>query len=467
MPTDVTSLDPQKQGDIPSMSVASNIFDTLTTRDANNKLVGALATEWKAVDPATWRFTIREGVKFHNGEPCDATAVAYSINRLVNPATKSPIVELSYVKGAKVVDASTVDFMMSAADPIIPEKVSLFGGVIVPPNYIQQKGDAGFAASPVGTGPFKFESRQQDNQITLVANDAYWGTKPTIRQLVIKIMPNAASSLAALQSGEVDIVTGLTADAANQLGEGSGASVKSTVGIRNYYVSLDTTAGPLANADVRNALNYAVNVPVLISTVLQNAAQRTPTMIPQQVFGYDTSITAFEHDLGKAKSLLAAAGYPNGFSTQITASTVDKDIVQAVAGQLSAAGVNANVKLVDAATFKQGLVSSNKKALGDMYFAGNTGWTLDGESYLQSNIKSDRRQSRWNDSQANKLIDTEEQSLQTQTRQTAFSELQTLLKTQSPFIYMYHGNNVYALRDSVDWTMPINGVLAMATAKVK
>lgn len=122
MPSDVKSLDPQKQGDIPSMGVASNLFDTLTTRDADNKLVGSLATAWTAVDPTTWRFTIRQGVKFHDGEPCDAAAVAFSINRLINPATKSPIVELHYVKSAKVVDANTVDFLMSAPDPIIPRR---------------------------------------------------------------------------------------------------------------------------------------------------------------------------------------------------------------------------------------------------------------------------------------------------------------------------------------------------------
>ena len=248
MPADVKSMDPQKQGDIPSMSVASNIFDTLTTRDANNKLVGGIASAWTAVDPKTWRFTIRQGVTFHNGEPCDAAAVAFSINRLINPATKSPIVELRYVQSAKVVDATTVDFIMSAPDPIIPEKVSLFGGVVVPPKYLAEKGDDGFAASPVGTGPFKFQSRQPDNQVVLVANPNYWGAKTQVKTLTIKIMPNPATAVAALSSGEIDIVTGVSPDALSQLGDNAGASTQKVPGVREYYVAMNTLSpGPLSD----------------------------------------------------------------------------------------------------------------------------------------------------------------------------------------------------------------------------
>lgn len=467
MPSDVKSLDPQKQGDIPSMSVASNIFDTLTTRDSNNKLVGGLATSWQAVDDRTWRFTIRQGVKFHNGEPCDAAAVAFSINRLVNPATKSPIVELVYVKGAKVVDAHTVDFEMTASDPIIPEKVSLFGGVVVPPKYIAQQGDAGFAAHPVGTGPFKFQSRQQDNQIVMVANPDYWGTKTQVKTLTFKITPTPATAIAALQSGELDIVTGVSPDAIAQLGNGAGATARTVPGVREYYVAMNTlTGGPLANPDVRIALNHAVNVPTLISTVLGGAAQRTPSLLPQQVFGYDSTIPSFDFDVAKAKSMLAAAGYPNGFSTQLSASTVDKDVTQAVAGQLAAVGVKCDVNVVDATQFKSLLVSGDPHAMGPMYLSGNTGWTLDGESYLQSTIRSNRRQSLWHNKQADALVDKEETSLDSATRKQAFTDLQQLMATNAPYIYLYHASNVYALRDGVEWTMPINGVLAMASAKV-
>jgi peptide/nickel transport system substrate-binding protein len=102
-----------------------------------------------------------------------------------------------------------------------------------------------------------------------------------------------------------------------------------------------------------------------------------------------------------------------------------------------------------------------------MYLSGNTGWTLDAESFLQSTIRSNRRQSLWHSPQADALIDTEETSLASDTRKQAFSQLQQLMAAEAPFVYLYHASNVYAVRDGIDWTMPMNGVLAMASAKAK
>lgn len=468
MPTDVATLDPQKQGDMPSVGVANNIFDFLVTRDASNKLAPGIATAWTSPDSKTWRFTIRKGVKFHNGEVCDANAVAYSINRLKDPATKSPIVELTYVKSAKAVDDYTVDFQMSAPDPIIPAKLTLFGGVIVPPKYLKEKGDDGFAAAPIGTGPFKFVSRHQDQQISLDANPDYWGAKTAVKTLTFLIQPNPATALAALQSGEVDIVTGLTPDAAAQLGDGSGAAVKVTPGVREYYVAMNTLVdGPLAKKDVRIALNHAVDVPTIIKTIMGDAAVQNATLLPDSVFGYDPSIKPFPFDVAKAKSMLAAAGYPDGFSTKLSASSVTKDVVQAIAGQLGQVGVKCEVNVVDAAAFKDLLLSGDPQAVGPMYLSGNTGWTLDGESYLQSTIRSDRRQSLWHNDAADKLVDIEETSLDSNARMDAFKKLQQMFKDDAPFIYLYHASNVYAVKDGIDWTIPTTGSLAMASAKAK
>jgi peptide/nickel transport system substrate-binding protein len=207
-------------------------------------------------------------------------------------------------------------------------------------------------------------------------------------------------------------------------------------------------------------------VPTLIKSVLNGAGQQTPTLIPHQSFGYDPSVQAFPYDLTKAKTLLAQAGYPNGFTTKLTASAVDKDMAQAISGQLAKIGVKASVSIMDAATFKQRLVSSNKQALGPMYFTGNTGWTMDAESNLQSFIRHDRRQSRWNNPQADKLIDTEEGSVDSATRKKAFAKLQRLLVDEAPFLFLYQGSNLFAVNDRVQWKSNSNGTLAMASAKL-
>jgi len=289
--TDASTLDPQKQGKMPDMSILSNIFDTLVTRDANNKLAPSLATSWRALNTTTWEFKLRQGVKFQDGEPFNATVVKFSIDRLLDPKTKSPIVELRPVKGVKVVNASTVDFLLKAPDPILPNQLTLFGGVMVPPAYIRRKGDAYFAAHPVGTGPFTFVSWQKDSQLVLAANTAYWRGAPTVRRLIFKPIPNEADMVAALKTGDVDIAANISADAAAQLQGAQGLRVVSTPSIRIYYVVLDTTHGPLADVRVRQALNYAVDANAMVKALLGGYGRRAATLVPRQSFGYDPNTT--------------------------------------------------------------------------------------------------------------------------------------------------------------------------------
>lgn len=466
-PVDASTMDPQKQGSMTDMSVLQNMFDMLTHRDEQDRLVPGLATKWTATNPRTWRFELRKGVTFHNGEPFDAHVVKFSIDRLLAPRTKSPIVELRYVTGVKVIDDHTVDIVSSRPDPILPAKVSLFGGVMVPPRYLAKVGDNTFANKPVGTGAFKFVSWKRDNEIVMEANPKWWGGAPKIKQLVIRPMPDPSSSLAALQSGELQIVSGLTPDAAQQLGT-SDAQLVRHAGVRTYYLALDTlSSGPLKDKRVRQALNYALDVDALTQALYSGYARRTATIVPEQAFGFDPSVKPYPHDLAKAKQLLSEAGYPHGFSTTLTGQNTDSDTVQAICGQLQKAGIKAKPNLIDPGTFEERLLANHANGLGPMYYIGNTGWTEDAESNLQSYVKPDRPQSRWHDAEASHLVDVEERSVDPQKRKQAFSRLQHIISEEAPFGFLYQVDNLYAMSKQVSWTPNSLGVLRMATATMK
>ncbi|MFJ2701975.1 ABC transporter substrate-binding protein [Streptomyces sp. NPDC087428] len=466
-PGDPKTLDPQKQGDMVSMNVLINIFDTLTTRGRDNELHARLALSWTATDPLTWRFELRPGVTFHNGEVCDAHAVAFSIKRLLDPATKSPIVELRYVKDVTVVDRLTVDIRTSVHDPILPDKLSLFGGVVVPPRYLSEVGDAGFAEHPVGTGPFTFVSWQRDHQLRMRAHADHWQGRPSVDGLVFSPAPNPSSSLAALQSGGVDLVAGLTPDAAQQLDGYPGVTLDGFTGVRTSYISLNTLEkGPLQDRRVRQALNHAVDVPLLIKAVLGGKATETPALVPRGAFGFDPSVKAFPRSVKTARALLAEAGYPHGFSTTLTASNIDSNVAEALSGLLARAGVRARVNLLDPGTYAASLTSDNRGALGPMYLAASTVWTMDGQSVMQSNVRSDRRQSRWHSKEADRLIDIEELSPEPAERKKAFSDLQRLLREEAPFVFLYQLDNIYARNDRPHWKPGSAGVLAMESAEV-
>ena len=246
----LSTMDPQKQGNMIDMGILINMFDMLTMV-RNNQLVPWLATEWHSVDDLTWEFKLREGVTFHNGEPFNAEAVKFSIERLLAPETASPIVELRYVTGVEVVDEYTVRIVTQEPDPLIPAKVSLFGGVMVPPKYIQEHGDAYFASHPVGTGPYKFVSWQRDGSLVMEANDDYWGGRPAVDRIIVDAIPNDASRIAALLAGEVDIIAHLAPESYQQVNSSGNAQAVSVPGLRMHYLSIDTRELPFDDARVR------------------------------------------------------------------------------------------------------------------------------------------------------------------------------------------------------------------------
>jgi peptide/nickel transport system substrate-binding protein len=459
---DASTMDPQNQGSMPDMNILINMFDTLVTRNENNKLSPSLATEWEAIDDTTWQFKLREGVKFHNGEPFNAETVKFSIERLNK---LGEIVELSNVKEVVVVNEYTVNVVTNIPDPILPNKTVLFGGVMVPPKYIEEKGDDYFAKNPVGTGPFKFESWKKDQEVVMEANNDYWGGAPKIDKLTFRTIPNVADMVAAAKTGEVDIATGLKADVATQLKGDSNINVVSSDWIRTFYLVLDTTKeGPLAQKEVRQAMNHAINIQQIIDTVLGGYAERVSTLLPSQNFGADPSIKPYEYDPEKAKDLLAQAGYPDGFSIELDANNLDVDIVQAIAAELGKVGIKVKVNLMDAQTLMSNITS---KKSAPIYYLGNTGWTMDAISNFQSYIKSDRRFNVWKNAEADKLIDIEEQSIDPGMRQEALTKIQELLKEEAPYVYLWQLDGLYAMGKDVEWEPNEIGVLKMYNASVK
>ncbi|GAD56315.1 ABC transporter substrate-binding protein [Limimaricola cinnabarinus] len=191
-------------------AVASNIYDGLVRRDENLDLQPGLAESWEVLDEGMRiRFQLREGVQFHNGEPFDAEAVKYTFDRLLGEVGGAGPQQSNYttIESVEIVDETTVDFHMAQPDPVILTKLSGYGAMIVPPQYIEDNGQEHFDMNPVGTGPFKFVSYEQGARIELQANEDYFEGAPELDGLVFRFIREDATRLAELQSGGVDLVS--------------------------------------------------------------------------------------------------------------------------------------------------------------------------------------------------------------------------------------------------------------------
>ncbi|MEU0156928.1 ABC transporter substrate-binding protein, partial [Micromonospora fulviviridis] len=332
------------------------MYDTLVWFE-NGDFVPQLATSWKNVDPLTWEFVLRQNVTFHNGEAFDANAVKFTMDRIMNPdqnATQRS--RFGRLKSVEVVDSHTVRFHTKAPFPVL--LLGLTQAFIVPPKYVAANGGKA-PSKPVGTGPFKFESWSQGEKIVYVANKGYWGGAPKADRLEMRVVPDDSTRLDSFMAGEVHVNMNLPIAAIETVKRNKNAQVVHEFSRAALLLEFDTThGGPTANKLVRQALNYAVDKQSLIATILNNTQRPLDGQLESPAsLGYDKSLKAFPHDPAKAKSLLAEAGYPNGFDLVINGPIgkypADRDLVIAICSQLEAVGVRAKPNLTDFGSFIQ------------------------------------------------------------------------------------------------------------------
>ncbi|MDX2223460.1 MAG: ABC transporter substrate-binding protein [Rhodospirillaceae bacterium] len=333
------------------------LFDALTRFDANNQLQPALAVGWEKIDDLTWRFTLRDGVTFHNGQPFDAAAVKAAVDYVTSDAAAREGLkrEIAVLAGARVVDRLTVDILTTEPAPQMPRYAT--GLMIGEPAAFAALGRDGFARQPVGTGPFKLDE-MADNAWRLSAFDAAW-RKAKVAGLHILAVPEAAARVSGLLAGRLDIVMSLNPDSIDAIVASGGRTyVASDPAV--FGISFITgKPGPWQDARVRRALNMAVNRQGIIDVLLTGATVPAGQPAARAVLGHDPALAPYPYDPQGAKRLLAEAGHGNGFSFVLEAATGidpnDAAVYQQIQADLRAVGVAMEIRTVPATQFYNAL----------------------------------------------------------------------------------------------------------------
>src|SRR5207248_946377 len=205
-------------------AVGASLFDSLVGRDAEGRIVPELAESWKTLDDTTWQFKLRRGVVFHNGEPFNAEAVRFTVQRVLDPEQKSPNrANIGEITRVDAVDDFTVNLVTK--QPYAPLLNRLIDFPIVPPKYAAEKGSA-FALRPVGTGPFRFVALVKDEHLTVAAFDRHWRGASKVSRVVFKPIPEPFTRAAALRNAEVDLITTVPPNLARELERVAGLRVQ-------------------------------------------------------------------------------------------------------------------------------------------------------------------------------------------------------------------------------------------------
>jgi peptide/nickel transport system substrate-binding protein len=351
---DMRSLDPHVQeGMYPARSVMQWVFDVLVRSKRDGSPVGELATEWKRVDLLTWEFKLAEGVKFQNGEPVNAEAVKFSFERMCNEEHKGfmQVCIQSKFKEAKVIDEYTVQLITEIPAPEILFWLS--ESFIVPPKYYAETSKEKLALEPIGSGPYKFVEWVKDDHLTFVANEDYWQGAPKIKDVVLRVIPEATTRVNELITGNVDFITDLTPEQMDSITTDVSGPLKIQTW-RKIHIGLgQESIEPLKNKLVRQALNYAVDKQAIIDSLLAGGTEPLKSTVnaPQN----NPALSPYPYDPEKAKALLAEAGYKDGFKMTLQTGVGlfgnDKDIAQAVGQYFSDIGVETEVQVLENGKF--------------------------------------------------------------------------------------------------------------------
>lgn len=339
-------FDSSREGFITSLQ----IFNGLVYKDPKTaEFKGDLAESWKQVDDKTYEFTLRKNVKFSNGEPFTADDVVFTINYVIDPATKAVVYDkIKWIKSAEKIDDYTVRVNATKPYPMAMENFSA-SLPIYPKDYYEKVGQAGMATKPVGTGPYMVTSVTPGSGYSLEKNpNSYAGPKatPAISKVEVRTIRDVNTQLAELISGNLDFMWQFPADIAEKLAGTGQFNVFRKDTMRIGFITLDAAGrsspdGPLKNLKVRQALNYAIDRKGIVAGLLPGGSVINSACAPIQ-FGCETDVTAYDYNPEKAKELLKEAGYEKGFSIDIGAYR-DKPAAEAMINNLAAVGVKATL----------------------------------------------------------------------------------------------------------------------------
>ena len=386
-------LDTSRQGS----NTLRHVTETLVERDDDLNIVPLLATSWRRINPTTVEFKLRENVKFHNGRPLAGEDVKFSLERMVDKSlkllTRTMVATISRVD---VVDRGTVRVVTEMPDPVLLSRLAYPGAVVIPAETFKSQGAETFSRKPIGTGPFTFVEWVKDDHLTMDANPTYWDGRPKIDRLVYKPILEAATRLAALKTGAVDLIANVEPEQVPDIQKDPNLRISRVRSTRIMFVGMNSFRKPFTDVRVRQAMNYAVDVDAIIKDLMSGFAHRLSNIAGPGYFGYDPSLKPYPYDPAKAKALLAQAGYPNGFEVTLNSPKgrylMDAEVSQAVSGYLAKVGVRVKVEVMEWGNFIARVYdASNADNRFSMFLIGTGSPILDIDSTLGGYLDSKRR----------------------------------------------------------------------------
>lgn len=376
---DIIKLDPAFTYDNNTSSVVTQITEGLLHFDENNQLQPWIAESWEAVDPLTYKYTIREGVTFSDGNPVTVDDVIYSMERIKDPATGSYLNWMyDSVESIEKTGDREITVKLSKPDATWQYVPATPGGHIIEKAYCEQhKDDFGSVSGGIiGTGPFVYleNSWKSGSEITLTRSSDYWYKDATtdIQKIVFKVIPDDTTMTTAIKSGQIDFTVSTPETMLDTLKSSDAVELLPTESFGVHYYAFNTSKAPFDDVNVRKAISYAIDLPTMQSSIVKDTgsigtpmpmSQALMTIEPDRWKEYASKVTPYEYNLDKAKEYMAKSKVPNGFSCEITVNQTASNYSKALILQeaLKKLNIEASINKVSADEFYTYQFGNNMK----------------------------------------------------------------------------------------------------------
>ena len=353
-PAEATTMDPGRSTQVLTVNYFVNLYDTLTRWDTSLQLQPGLATSWKNVNETTWEFTLRQGVKFHDGAPLTAEDVKATLERNLQPGKTVVTPGFTTIEAVQIASPTVIRIITKKPDPLIAVRMAQMGSQILPARLTTDDGVKELARRPIGTGAYRFVEWVKDERLVMEANRDWWGWEgkpPAIERVVWKPIPDDFPRIVALEKGEADVITNVPPDRMKSIADGRATRLVTVQATRYVVLSMNTTQPPLSDKRVRQAMHYALDVPAIVKNLYAGMGKPFSGGVADTDFGYNAALKPYPYDPGKAKALLTQAGYGGGVDLTVHAGTGtmvnDKALIETIVDMWSRVGIRGRIEMME------------------------------------------------------------------------------------------------------------------------
>jgi peptide/nickel transport system substrate-binding protein len=477
---DPLTLDPANHRSRETESVLRTMYNGLVAHDPAMKLVPEVIEGWTWIDPLTMDVKVRQAVTFHSGEPMTADDVAYTFARILTDGAiggqTSPRKSLlGPIRSVVRVDDATVRFQLSDPWPVLPAMLTF--QEVVSKSFVEKAGAAGMATQENGTGPFKLVQWRRGDSLVLERFPAYFGGAPAIPQagracidrVIIKIIPENASRVAALLAGDVDIVNELPAHDIRNVEANRDTKVMAVNGTRTFFVALNNTRKPFDDVRVRRAANHALNRQLIIDKLLSGRAEKLNGVLSPAAFGFNPNLIEYGYDVKAAKTLLAEAGYANGIDVTLDADAPQKETAEAVAALLTQSGIRTKVTVGEGSQVRAKWAPTSKRE-GDMWITSWGNGSLDPTDIIEPTLQTGGRGNSafYSNAEVDALLAAGGRETDTAKRAALYQQAQAIINRDAPWIFLWLPQDLYGVSARLTgWAPAASGWLNLRDACVQ